>query len=180
VKRGLPARLALAAIRGYQRWLSPQKGFSCAFRSATGGASCSAYGHAVIARFGLRLGLGLLRRRLDLCGHVHAARRPPRAPMLYRQQGHCDLSCEGPCDLPCAGNHTVAADAADCVFSSLGNCGFGSECGDCCRLLRGDARPIREAGKGSSQHLDALAERVRRQQESKRHEANRQARDADA
>jgi putative component of membrane protein insertase Oxa1/YidC/SpoIIIJ protein YidD len=37
-------RLALAAIRGYQRWISPRKGFRCALRTATGGDSCSAYG----------------------------------------------------------------------------------------------------------------------------------------
>jgi putative component of membrane protein insertase Oxa1/YidC/SpoIIIJ protein YidD len=60
--------LALAAIRGYQRWLSPHKGFCCALR-VTGGASCSAYGYQVIERFGLHRGLGLLGRRLELCGH---------------------------------------------------------------------------------------------------------------
>ena len=54
--------LALAAIRFYQRRISPHKGFSCALRVATGGASCSAYGYAVIARFGLARGLGLLQK----------------------------------------------------------------------------------------------------------------------
>lgn len=174
VRSKLPARLALAAIRGYQRWLSPRKGFSCALRSVTGGASCSAYGHTVIGRFGLVAGLGLLGRRLDLCGHVHGTRRPPRHPLHYKQQGHCDLSCDGPCELPCTGHHTAAADAADCVFSSLGDCGCGNDC-DSCRRLRRDSRPIPAAGKGSSRHLDALAERVRRQQQSKRDAANRQA-----
>jgi putative component of membrane protein insertase Oxa1/YidC/SpoIIIJ protein YidD len=42
------AALALAAIRCYQRRISPHKGFSCALRVATGGAGCSAYGYAVI------------------------------------------------------------------------------------------------------------------------------------
>jgi putative component of membrane protein insertase Oxa1/YidC/SpoIIIJ protein YidD len=35
---GLRERFALCAIRGYQRFLSPYKGFSCALRVATGGA----------------------------------------------------------------------------------------------------------------------------------------------
>jgi putative component of membrane protein insertase Oxa1/YidC/SpoIIIJ protein YidD len=39
---------ALAAIRGYQRFLSPLKGFSCALRVFTGDESCSAYGDRVI------------------------------------------------------------------------------------------------------------------------------------
>jgi putative component of membrane protein insertase Oxa1/YidC/SpoIIIJ protein YidD len=181
VKRALPVRLALGAIRAYQRWLSPRKGFSCAFRSATGGASCSAYGYQVIERFGLRPGLGLLQRRLDLCGHVHGATRPPRHPVLYKQQGHCDLSCDGPGDLGCAGHHTAATDAADCACSALnscGDCGFGNDCGgDSCRRFRRGSRPMQRTGKRSSQHLDALAERVRRQQESKRSKANRQAHD---
>lgn len=56
---GVGRFLALAAIRGYQRWLSPRKGFCCAFRAATGGDSCSRYGCRVIERFGLRCGLGL-------------------------------------------------------------------------------------------------------------------------
>jgi putative component of membrane protein insertase Oxa1/YidC/SpoIIIJ protein YidD len=63
------AALALAAIRFYQRHISPHKGFSCALRVATGGASCSAYGYAVIARFGLVRGLGLLQRRLLPMGY---------------------------------------------------------------------------------------------------------------
>lgn len=167
MRQALPARVALRAIRGYQRWLSPRKGFSCALGSATGGASCSAYGYAVIARFGLRLGVGLLRRRLDLCTHMHASRPSPRRPMLYKQQGHCDLPCD-----PyhgCAGDHTAAADAADCACSLLDNCSFYNNCGgNGCRRSRRGSRPIQGAGKGSSQHLDALAERVRRQQENKR------------
>jgi putative component of membrane protein insertase Oxa1/YidC/SpoIIIJ protein YidD len=106
--------LALAAIRGYQRWLSPHKGFCCALRALTGGDSCSAYGYRVIERFGLRLGLGLLERRLELCGHVHrsavpAAPPPPpspavRNPWRHKEQGHCDVPCDSSCDTPCDGD----------------------------------------------------------------------------
>ena len=94
------SRLALAAIRLYQRHLSPIKGFSCALRVRTGGDSCSAYGYRIIERHGLPLGLVLLRRRLRRCGDIHRGARAARNPVLHHQHGDCDiLSCDG-CDLP--------------------------------------------------------------------------------
>ena len=102
---GMAARLALRAIRAYQRHLSPHKGFVCSYRVHTGRDSCSAYGCRVIARHGLRRGLVLLLRRLDDCGHqhhLHAPKRPALSPLLRRQAGVCDVpSCDLPsCDSP--------------------------------------------------------------------------------
>ena len=91
----LLARLALWAIRLYQRHLSPRKGFSCAYRVVTGGASCSAHGYQVIWRHGLAAGLPLLRRRLRRCGEVHRAAQSTRNPVLHYQRGECDIN---PCD----------------------------------------------------------------------------------
>jgi putative component of membrane protein insertase Oxa1/YidC/SpoIIIJ protein YidD len=158
----IAAALALATIRFYQRCVSPYKGFSCALRVATGGASCSAYGHAVIARFGLVRGLGLLQRRFELCGHVYrrAHACPPPHPRLKYQLGFCDA----PCDLPCDGHgHCMSADtvvdAAKCVLDAS-DCGWPSRRG---RLQR--AR--------SSEELDAAAERVRRREARIREEGDR-------
>jgi uncharacterized protein len=158
----IAAALALAAIRFYQRFVSPYKGFSCALRVATGGASCSAYGHAVIARFGLVRGLGLLQRRFELCGHVYrrAHACPPPHPRLKYQLGFCDA----PCDLPCDGHgHCMsadtAADAASCVCD-VADCGRPSRKG---RLQR----------TRSSEDLDAAAERVRRREARIREEGDR-------
>ncbi|WP_020651410.1 membrane protein insertion efficiency factor YidD [Massilia niastensis] len=95
------ARLALRAIRLYQRHLSPRKGFSCAYRAATGADGCSAFGHRAIARNGIALGLPLLRRRLRRCGETHRALAAARNPVLYRQRGECDLL---PCDGGCGGS----------------------------------------------------------------------------
>lgn len=152
-----PARaLALAAIRAYQRWLSPRKGFSCALRGATGGASCSAYGHTVIARFGLLRGLGLLDRRLALCGHVHRQSRQAPAPTLarqHRQRGACDPPCDLPCDGPCHGPGHLPCEVknADCLCD-LADCGC--DLGERWRKRRNRGR--------TSPQLDALAERIRR------------------
>jgi putative component of membrane protein insertase Oxa1/YidC/SpoIIIJ protein YidD len=109
------ARCSLAAIRAYQRHLSPRKGFSCALRGATGGRSCSAYGYRVIARCGLRKGLRLLRRRLDTCGRQS---RFGGGPLSY-QHGDCDPGCDVGCD---------GGDLASGVCDVLGNCGSGCGC----------------------------------------------------
>ncbi|MBC7290266.1 MAG: membrane protein insertion efficiency factor YidD [Actinotalea sp.] len=47
------ARTADALIRGYQRHLSPRKGFTCAHLVAHGGTSCSAAVRGILARRGV-------------------------------------------------------------------------------------------------------------------------------
>jgi putative component of membrane protein insertase Oxa1/YidC/SpoIIIJ protein YidD len=157
VKAAAPA---LAAIRFYRRFISPPKGFSCALRVATGGASCSAYGYAVIARFGLGRGLGLLQRRFELCGHVHARMHavPPPHPRLRHQQGFCDVPA---CDLPCHG-HGGGCVSADTAFDALG---CACDAGDC---WSSGNRGRRDERSRSSAELDAAAERIRRQQARRR------------
>jgi putative component of membrane protein insertase Oxa1/YidC/SpoIIIJ protein YidD len=86
-------KVRVASIRLYQRHLSPRKGFSCAHRGATGGASCSTYGYRAIARYGLRKGMRLLRRRLDACGRQH---RFGGGPLSY-QHGDCDPGIDADC-----------------------------------------------------------------------------------
>jgi putative component of membrane protein insertase Oxa1/YidC/SpoIIIJ protein YidD len=151
------SRIALAAIRAYQRWLSPHKGFCCALRAATGGESCSAYGYRVIERFGLRRGLGLLDRRLGLCSHVHRSMTPPRParhPRFFKEQGHCDL----PCDADCLGDG--ACEIANCASD-----GWTWNCGD-----SSTTRTDRDSAR-----LDAAARRVRTQQQRKRRRAQGEA-----
>lgn len=120
-------RVALAAIRAYQRWLSPHKGFVCAYRVHTGRDSCSAYGYRVIKRFGVPAGMALLRRRLADCGAQHRLHARSRQPQqgLRQQGGFCDVPCDLPCDGPCDGGGSgggksvgrllgSACDAAGC------------------------------------------------------------------
>lgn len=168
-----PGLCALAAIRAYQRWLSPHKGFCCALRAITGADSCSAYGYRVIERFGLRRGLGLLDRRLALCGQVHRhalpgtpaapARRQAqvRRPLHGRQGGFCDLpSCD--CDLPGCDAHArggagSVCDALDCA----------DDIADCL-----PERWRRRPPDARRERIAALADRIRRQRARRRMNEN--------
>jgi putative component of membrane protein insertase Oxa1/YidC/SpoIIIJ protein YidD len=61
---------AVRAIDAYQRYISPFKGYRCAYGAVWGGQSCSRYAQRAITRAGLRRGLLLLRRRLHACAHA--------------------------------------------------------------------------------------------------------------
>ena len=94
-------RVLQAAIRTYQRHVSPHKGFCCAYRAHTGRASCSALGYRAVRRHGVFAGLGLIRRRTRLCGVVHRRFGGVSHTHLHAQRGVCDLGCDLPCDAAC-------------------------------------------------------------------------------
>ncbi len=59
--------LALLAIRGYQRWLSPLKGFRRAHSVLHCGRGCSSYAMQEIRTSGLIGALGAVRQRFRDC-----------------------------------------------------------------------------------------------------------------
>jgi len=85
----------LVAIEGYQRFISPHKGFRCAHGVLYGGPSCSQFGKQVIRKYGLVGGLILLRQQFRDC-HDAAVRI---------RSGACQIS------------GVRADDADDCVES---------------------------------------------------------------
>jgi uncharacterized protein len=93
--------VVLTAIRAYQRYLSPYKGFSCAYHEHTGHASCSVLGFRAVRWYGAFTGLAVVRERTRLCGVAH--RRFGNAPhrALHAQHGVCDVGCDLPCDAGC-------------------------------------------------------------------------------
>lgn len=107
-------KFALAAIRFYQRRLSPHKGYCCAYRYHTGRAGCSELGFRAIRRYGLWRGLAVLRTRLTRCGIAH--RRYTRHGLtLGPQAGFCDAGCDLPCDLDFSGACDLVSDLpCDC------------------------------------------------------------------
>ena len=72
---GATGTAAVAAIGAYQRYVSPHKGFGCAWRAHTGGPSCSAWGRRVMGRFGWVMGWALLMRQFRRCQQAAAALR---------------------------------------------------------------------------------------------------------
>lgn len=63
---GLAARAGEAAIRGYQRYISPMSGPNCRFQP-----TCSEYTAEAIRRFGLARGTWLGIVRLGKCQPLH-------------------------------------------------------------------------------------------------------------
>lgn len=60
--------VSLLFIRFYQRYLSPRKGFCCAYKVINGGRSCSAFTYTAISRAGGWRGTILAKRRMASCG----------------------------------------------------------------------------------------------------------------
>jgi len=121
-------RLALLAIRIYQQYISPHKGFSCAYREHTGRASCSAVGYRAVRRYGFLAGVKLIRSRTHLCGVAHRRHRGQLPiPALHPQRGACDIGCDLPsCDLPCDPSCDLPSFrgfSAACDFLSCCDCG---------------------------------------------------------
>ena len=114
--------LLLAAISAYQRYLSPHKGFCCAYRVHTGHQSCSALGFRAVRRYGVLAGLGILRRRIYLCGVAHRRFSPPHKRPHRSQRGDCD--CDLPLDLNC---DFPSRDVGSC----LGDFANGCDCSSC-------------------------------------------------
>jgi putative component of membrane protein insertase Oxa1/YidC/SpoIIIJ protein YidD len=117
-------KLVLAMIAGYQRYVSPHKGFCCAYRQHTGRKSCSVLGSRAVRRYGVLAGLAVLRRRTYLCGVIHRRYTKPRNRILHSQQGFCDVGCDLPCDTPSLHGCASLGDFANCCDS--GSCDWPS------------------------------------------------------
>jgi putative component of membrane protein insertase Oxa1/YidC/SpoIIIJ protein YidD len=77
-----PARLAAAAIRGYQRWISPYKGFRCAHRALHGGHSCSEFARLAILEYGITQAWPGIRQQFRECRAAFLHLRQQRRAML--------------------------------------------------------------------------------------------------
>ncbi|MEH1820550.1 MAG: membrane protein insertion efficiency factor YidD [Nostoc sp.] len=60
-------QVGTAAITGYQKHISPHKGFACAHRILYGGESCSQYIKRVVAKEGLKAAFISSRERFQAC-----------------------------------------------------------------------------------------------------------------
>ena len=119
-KIGFFRSVVLAMISAYQRYVSPYKGFCCAYRVHTGRASCSGFGYRAIRMYGIVRGFGLLHERVFRCGVAYRRFAPPLPPRRHaRQRGDCDLPCDfhfAAIDGDAIGN---VCDVADCFSCDL-------------------------------------------------------------
>jgi uncharacterized protein len=123
----LAANMADSAIGAYQRYISPYKGFCCAYRAHTGKRSCSAYGRAVVQKLGLWALLAALPKQFDRCRTAYQGLAAGMATRtLARAQAHdarkkndskacdaVDLSCDV---VDLASNMPCDAVPCDCSF----------------------------------------------------------------
>jgi uncharacterized protein len=119
-------RLAVWCIRLYQRWLSPRKGFQCAYRILTERDSCSAFALMAIGRVGMFAGTRLIGRRFRKCAEAHR-RHLEEGILGYRASTGRPLYQSGHCDVPvgdCADGHecgsSVGSSVGDCLSSGCG------------------------------------------------------------
>jgi len=113
---------AIRMIEGYQRWISPRKGYACAHRILHGGTGCSGFAKAAIAEHGAIRALPLVRARFRAC---HAATlqlqaQDPLPPGQRRRSRWWD--CLHGCDISycCGGGRSSPSDGCDCT---PGDCG---------------------------------------------------------
>lgn len=129
-------------IHGYQKHISPRKGFRCAHRVYHGGVSCSEYIRRAIVAHGLRGTCPLARERFAQCRQAAQKMRAARAASIDAAgmhtagaqvlgTGSCasdwwdrlkrEVSNWSPCD---------ACDVGCCVADGIGEIGDCSAC-DC-------------------------------------------------
>lgn len=63
----LPSKIAIFMISFYQKYLSPYKGYRCAYACLYGKASCATFGKQSIQKYGIIKGVKQLHRRLLAC-----------------------------------------------------------------------------------------------------------------
>ena len=114
-------RLSLLAIRGYQRHLSPRKGYACAYRLAHGGTGCSGFAKQAIAESGVFAALPAIRARFRACRRAALALASDSDPKRRRRREAFDpVACD--CCLPvnlnfCRGSRgaDTTPDGCDCT-----------------------------------------------------------------
>jgi putative component of membrane protein insertase Oxa1/YidC/SpoIIIJ protein YidD len=84
----------MAAITGYQRHISPHKGFACAHRILYGGDSCSQYIKRVIAEEGLKTAFVKSRTRFQACKQANHVLRSSMADGTPTQTENPDFEEE--------------------------------------------------------------------------------------
>ena len=107
------SRLALVGIAGYQRHLSPRKGYASAYRILHGGTGGSGFAKAAIAEQGLFAAISQIRARFAACRDAaKALHEDPERRDKWFNNFCVECGC-GACD-PVGGCQNAAPDC-DCA-----------------------------------------------------------------
>lgn len=122
---------AIGAIRAYQRWLSPRKGFRCAHHAVHGLGSCSQFGLTVFRAHAFGQARALLAERLRACRlayQTYAQQAQEREEDARKRKDARGPSSAGASRAPCD-----CSFAPDAIPTSIGDClpAGGCELGGC-------------------------------------------------
>ncbi|MBM7069817.1 membrane protein insertion efficiency factor YidD [Actibacterium sp. 188UL27-1] len=100
-------RAALGGIWVYKTWLSPHKGYRCAYARVRGGPGCSGFAKQAIKQHGLRGAWSLIIARLQFCRDAAMSLNNPdpadEANRTQRKKRWYDQCYCGGCDIPFCG-----------------------------------------------------------------------------
>lgn len=139
-------QIACASISGYQKYISPSKGFSCAHRLLYGGVSCSEYVKSAIAQRGLAAAIEASRQRFHACREANQilkasmansesedeAKPKKRKRNDIQNQDNCLANFDPVC-YECTGENLNCAsilpsDIPSCELPDCSHCGSGIDC----------------------------------------------------
>lgn len=90
---------ASAAIGIYQRYISPHKGFCCAYRVHTGKRSCSAYAQGIVERVGALALFTAMPRQFARCKEAYMALSEAKNRKRLFKNKENESSSWGDCDV---------------------------------------------------------------------------------
>ena len=111
--------VAVAGMIGlYQRWLSPLKGFCCAYRQERKRCSCSEFGRRAVLRVGVMKFFPLMKQRFARC--AAAAKSIALRKKTKHQPAYAVV------ESACGNKISDSMSALDCTPE---DCGTAAECG---------------------------------------------------
>lgn len=88
-------RLSVTAINSYQYYISPHKGYCCAYRAYTGEDSCSQFEKVAIQNNGLFSSFPLIKEQFKKCNFAFEEIKKEKENQKYKKSDACPDSLAG-------------------------------------------------------------------------------------
>jgi putative component of membrane protein insertase Oxa1/YidC/SpoIIIJ protein YidD len=116
--------ICVACISGYQKYLSPRKGFACAHRLLYKEESCSQYIKKVIVHEGIRVAIEKSRVRFQECKQASQILRAHRISSQTSEESEKTNKHKNSSINQCLDNATNSCQCADPSCSDVVDCAF--------------------------------------------------------